>query len=61
MFAIPTGRFGTVRVMVNCNQMGEAAVTACRLALQDGRGVAEIVAERSRRTPAAGGSAILYC
>lgn len=40
------GAFGAVRVMVSCNQTGEAAGTACRLALQDGCGVAEIDAGR---------------
>jgi hypothetical protein len=32
------GAFGAVRVMVNCNQMGEAAAVACHLALEAGGG-----------------------
>ena len=36
------GAFGAVRVMVNCNQMGEAAGVACYLAGQGDRGVADV-------------------
>ncbi len=42
------GAFGGVRVMVNCNQMGEAAGTAAFLALRDGTGVAEVAPEKLR-------------
>ncbi len=53
------GAFGAVRVMVNCNQMGEAAAVACHLALEAGCGVADIDVERLRRRLADGGSAVL--
>ena len=44
------GAFGGVRVMVNCNQMGQAAGTAAWLALRDGIGVAEVSPEKLRAT-----------
>ncbi|MBM4030050.1 MAG: FAD-dependent oxidoreductase [Planctomycetes bacterium] len=53
------GAFGAVRVMVNCNQMGEAAAVACYLALETGSGVAEIDTQRLRRMLAAGGSVVI--
>lgn len=53
------GAFGAIRVMVNCNQMGEAAGTACYLALQDGCGVGDVDTERLRLTLRKGGSAII--
>jgi len=53
------GAFGAVRVMVNCNQMGEAAGTACYLALDAGSGVGDVEPTRLRRTLAQGGSVIL--
>jgi len=53
------GAFGGVRVMVNCNQMGEAAGTASYLALEAGCGVASVDMDRLRRTLAAGGSIII--
>ena len=42
------GAFGAVRVMVNCNQMGQAAGVAAHLALDAGKPVAEIDAARLR-------------
>jgi len=53
------GAYGAVRVMVACNQTGEAAGTACRLALQDGGSVAEVEAGALRETMARQGSAIV--
>ena len=53
------GAFGAVRVMVNCNQMGEAAGTACYLALEDGCDVAAVRPIGLRRTLAEGGSIII--
>jgi hypothetical protein len=53
------GAFGGVRVMVNCNQMGEAAGTACYLALEATCGVAEIDTDRLRQTLRVGGSIII--
>lgn len=42
------GAFGAVRVMVNCNQMGQAAGTAAYLALREGIGVAEVSPDKLR-------------
>lgn len=53
------GAFGAVRVMVNCNQMGEAAGCACYLALKDKLAVADVDPQALRRTLAAGGSIII--
>jgi hypothetical protein len=53
------GAFGAVRVMVNCNQTGEAAGTAAFLALDAGAAVADVDAERLRRTLKDGGSIVL--
>lgn len=53
------GGFGAVRVMVNCNQMGEAAGTACFLALQGRLGVGDVDVQRLRTTLSAGGSVII--
>ncbi|MFP4056249.1 MAG: FAD-dependent oxidoreductase [Candidatus Brocadiia bacterium] len=44
------GAFGAVRVMVNCNQMGQAAGAAAALALQDGADVADVEPARLRKT-----------
>ena len=48
----------SLRVMVNCNQTGEAAGVAAVLALQHQTGVAEVDPAELRRTLAAGGSCI---
>ncbi len=53
------GAFGAVRVMVNCNQMGEAAAVACHSALEAGCGVADIDIRRLRKKLADGGSLVL--
>lgn len=51
--------FAAVRVMVNCNQMGEAAGVACWLALQEGVSVSKLDTNKLRKTLAAGGSIML--
>lgn len=51
--------YGALRVMVNLNQMGEAAGTAAALALQSGRPAAGIDPRRLRKALADGGSLIL--
>ena len=54
------GAFGAYRVMVNCNQTGEAAGVAAWLALASNQPVDRIDIDRLRRTLVAGGS-ILDC
>lgn len=44
------GAFGAVRVMVNCNQTGEAAGVAAYLALQHGKPVSEVAPAELRET-----------
>jgi hypothetical protein len=53
------GAFGAARVMVNCNQTGEAAGVACFLALSAGRPVADIDVARLRSMLAEGGSVVI--
>lgn len=53
------GAFGGVRVMVNCNQMGEAAGTACCLAMQDQQTVDRVDAKTLRKTLAGEGSVMI--
>lgn len=53
------GAFGAVRVMINCNQMGQAAGVAAWLALDSDASVAEIDTARLRETLKAQGAAIL--
>jgi hypothetical protein len=53
------GAYGAIRVMVNCNQTGEAAGAAAALALREGCDVGEVPAERLRATLAEHGAAIL--
>ncbi|HUT92925.1 MAG TPA: FAD-dependent oxidoreductase [Thermoguttaceae bacterium] len=53
------GAFGGVRVMVNCNQMGQAAGTAAYLALCDGLGVAEVPPDKLRALLAEQGAIVL--
>ncbi len=53
------GAFGAVRVMINCNQMGQAAGVAAWLALDSGCSVAEIDTARLRETLKKQGAAIL--
>lgn len=44
------GAFGAVRVMVNCNQMGQAAGTACALALRSKAPVSDVDPRELRET-----------
>jgi hypothetical protein len=53
------GAFGAVRVMVNCNQMGQAAGVAAWLALQSDRPAAEIDTLRLRSTLKEHGAAVV--
>jgi hypothetical protein len=51
--------FGAVRVMVNCNQMGEAAGVAAYLALSQDRPVDQVACADVRKQLAVGGSIII--
>lgn len=51
--------FGGVRVMVNCNQMGEAAGVAAALALREQCAVSEVDPAELRATLEAGGSIVV--
>jgi hypothetical protein len=53
------GAFGAVRVMVNCNQTGQAAGTAAYLALRDRKGVADVPPEKLRGLLAEQGAIVL--
>jgi len=53
------GAYGAVRVMVNCNQTGEAAGVACFLALENSLPVAEVPVVSVRDTLKGGGSVVL--
>lgn len=53
------GAYGAVRVMVNCNQTGEAVGTAAWLSLDSGVSVAEVDAARLRQVMARQGSLII--
>ena len=53
------GAYGAVRVMVNCNQTGEAAGTASYLALDGNTSVAEIDTSKLRETMRKQGSIII--
>jgi hypothetical protein len=53
------GAFGAVRVMINCNQTGQAAGVAAWLALDSGKSVAEIDTCRLRDTLKKQGAAVL--
>ena len=53
------GAFGGVRVMVNCNQMGEAAGTAAWLALDSDADVAALDVEKLRATLKKQGAAVI--
>jgi hypothetical protein len=53
------GAFGAVRVMINCNQTGQAAGVAAWLALDSGKSVAEIDTARLRETLKKQGAVIL--
>jgi hypothetical protein len=51
--------YGAIRVMINCNQTGEAAGVACALALGGGLDVPDVPAHLLRKALHNGGSAIL--
>ncbi len=53
------GAYGAVRVMVNCNQTGEAAGVAAWLALDSGRDAGEVDVAKLRAELAAGGAAVI--
>lgn len=53
------GAYGAIRVMVNCNQTGEAAGTACALALRESLDIPDVSHESIRRALADGGSSII--
>jgi hypothetical protein len=53
------GAFGAVRVMINCNQMGQAAGVAAWLALDSGKPVNEIDTGKLRETLKKQGAAIV--
>jgi len=53
------GAFGAVRVMVNCNQMGEAAGTACHLALDSNQSLHNLDPEKLRKTLSQQGAVII--
>ena len=53
------GAYGAIRVMVNCNQTGEAAGLACALALDAGGDVAEVDTERLRKDLERSGAVII--
>lgn len=52
------GAFGALRVMINTNQMGEAAGTACALCLDQGKTVQALDGRDVRKALIAGGSAL---
>jgi len=53
------GAYGAVRVMVNCNQTGEAAGTAAAICAASGSGVADVDAPELRGRMSAAGSVIV--
>jgi len=53
------GAYGAIRVMVNCNQTGEAAGVACALALEDTLAVSDVFVELLRKTLRDGGSIVV--
>lgn len=53
------GAYGAIRVMVNCNQTGEAAGVAAALALETDADVCEVPGDKLRDVMEAGGSIIL--
>jgi hypothetical protein len=53
------GAFGAVRVMVNCNQTGEAAGAAAALALESGADVGSVDAAALRESLRGGGAVII--
>jgi hypothetical protein len=59
LIGVDRGAYGAVRVMVNCNQTGEAAGTACALALETSSDVSKIDTEKLRETLKREGSIII--
>lgn len=59
MISADKGAFGAIRVMVNLNQIGEAAGTAAHLALKNGCPVCDVDAAELRAALNAGGSCLL--
>lgn len=53
------GAFGGIRVMVNCNQMGQAAGTASYLALDSQKDVADVDTDKLRATLTSQGALII--
>lgn len=53
------GAYGAIRVMVNCNQTGEAAGVACALALSDGRNVKDVDTDKLRESLVQQGAVII--
>ena len=53
------GAYGAIRVMINCNQTGEAAGMAAVLALRHQQPVAQVDTNRLRADLAAAGSLII--
>ena len=59
MISTDRGAFGAIRVMVNLNQVGEAAGTAAHLALKEGRHVSQVDIGQLRAALKEGGSVLL--
>lgn len=59
MISADVGAFGAIRVMVNMNQVGEAAGVAAALADRKGTSVSEIDSAVLRKTLADGGSIVI--
>ncbi len=59
MICVDKNAFGATRVMVNCNQTGEAAGVAAYMALDSGTAVHELDTRKLRESMKAGGSVIL--
>ena len=59
LIAAARGAYGAIRVMVNCNQTGEAAGTAACLALKAGVSAAEVDAAKLREELDRNGAAVL--
>jgi hypothetical protein len=53
------GAYGAIRVMVNCNQTGEAAGAAAAIALRDDIPVADVPPADLRQTLRRGGAIVL--
>lgn len=51
--------FGALRVMINCNQMGEAAGQAASIALADGKAAKDISTDKLRKTLSDKGAVII--